>query len=399
MNGTPLPPALRIDPLLAEFVKPATEAAFREYMRETRIRDTRQAIALSAIFFMVFALTDYLAMYGQGDYMLILFARLGVALYGLVLAHVAGRFWRQLLNGVIPTLVIVGAMLVFISITPLLPFEAGWHGMGMMIMLLGIYTFIPNRFLPALVVALLSSVLFVWVVLESFEVPEDFVATFIALLTVINILGAFAAHRNSRLQREEYRYAAILQDANAQLQREIDERQRLEAELRQRIDRDPLTGVASRNRFFELAPAMLEAAGEARPLSVLLVDVDYFRQINGTYGQLRGDEVLQAIAGVCRQHSRTDDVLARIGGEEFVLLMPGINLAEAAERAERLRAEIQRTPLIMPDSALFFTVSIGVSRALPDDSLNMFLYRVDNALSTAKYKGRNQVACAGSVAE
>lgn len=387
--------AFRIRPLVAEFAHPGTEAAFREYMRDTRIRDTRLAIALSAIFFMVFALTDYLAMRGKGDYELLLFARLGVALYGLILVHLGGRYWRQLLNGVIPTLVIVGAMAVFIAITPLLPFEAGWHGMGMMIMLLGIYTFIPNRFLPAAVVAVTSSVIFVWVVMRYFAVHDDFLATFVALLAVINVLGAFAAHRNSRLQREEYCIAAVLREANARLQQEVVERERLEGELRDRIDRDSLTGIASRSHFFEAAPAYLAAAAESgSPLAVLLLDVDYFRQINGTYGQVRGDEVLQSIASVCRQHVREHDLLARIGGEEFVLLLPDMEAPLAAELAERLRVEIQRTPLVMPDSALFFTVSIGVSQWRQGDTLNMVLYRVDNALSTAKYKGRNRVAIA-----
>ena len=387
--------AFSIHPLLAEFANPVTEAAFREYMRDTRIRDTRLAIALSALFFMVFALTDYLAMRGKGDYELLLFARMGVALYGLILLHLGGRYWRQLLNGVIPTLVIIGAMAVFIAITPLLPFEAGWHGMGMMIMLLGVYTFIPNRFLPAAVVALAASLFFIWVVMRHFAVRDDYLATFVALLTVINVLGAFAAHRNSRLQREEYRNAAVLQEANVRLQQEVEERERLETELRDRIDRDPLTGIASRLRFFEAAPAYLAAAAESgAPLSVLLLDVDYFRQINGTYGQVRGDEVLQSIAGVCRQHAREHDLLARIGGEEFILLLPETDVPQAVELAERLCAEIQRTPLVMPDSALFFTVSIGVSQWRQGDTLNMLLYRVDNALSTAKYKGRNRVAVA-----
>jgi len=386
--------AWRIHPLLAEFVDPAAEAAYREYMRETRIRDIRLAIVVSALFFMLFALTDYLAVAEDGDFLPLLMARLGVALYGLILAHLAGRYWRQLLNGVIPTLVIVGAMGVFLAVTPLLPFEAGWHGMGMMIMLLGIYTFIPNRFLLASLVAAISSVIFIILVTSNFFVPREFLATYVALLVAINVLGAFASHRNSRLQHEEFRNAAILQEANALLQQEVEERQRLEAELRDRLDRDPLTGIASRRRFFELAPDMLRGAEAGQLLAVLLIDVDYFRQINGTYGQVRGDEVLQSIANVCRLHAREQDLLARIGGEEFVLLLPGLALEPARELAERLCTDIQRTPLIMPDSALFFTVSIGVSHWHPGDSLNMLLYRVDNALSTAKYKGRNRVAVA-----
>lgn len=386
--------AWRIHPLLAEFVDPMAETAYREYMRETRIRDIRLAIVVSALFFMLFALTDYLAVAEDGDFLPLLMARLGVALYGLILAHLAGRYWRQLLNGVIPTLVIVGAMGVFLAVTPLLPFEAGWHGMGMMIMLLGIYTFIPNRFLLASLVAAISSVIFIILVTSNFFVPREFLATYVALLVAINVLGAFASHRNSRLQHEEFRNAAILQEANALLQQEVEERQRLEAELRDRLDRDPLTGIASRRRFFELAPDMLRGAEAGQPLAVLLIDVDYFRQINGTYGQVRGDEVLQSIANVCRLHAREQDLLARIGGEEFVLLLPGLALEPARELAERLCTDIQRTPLIMPDSALFFTVSIGVSHWHPGDSLNMLLYRVDNALSTAKYKGRNRVAVA-----
>ncbi len=354
----------RIDPLLAEFEEPEVERAFREYIRDVRVHDTRFAVGVGALFYVAFAFTDFLNVGAHAEYVQILLTRMGVALLGFAVAWQGRRYWRWLVNGVLPTLVIACASIGLLTITLNRPFEIGWHGMSMMVMLLGTYVFIPNRFMPAAVVAMLSSIAFLWLMLLHFRPPPSTVVTLITLLTVLNILGGLTAHRISRMQRESYRDAAVLQDANDALRVEVQRREGLEEDLRELLDRDPLTGLPNRASFFQNAQEVLDAAAEkGEALGFMLIDVDYFRQINGTFGHNRADEVLQALAGCCRQHAPTGAVPARLGGDDFALMLPASDGAATLAVAERLRREVRRCAADLGDTALNFTFSIAAPRS------------------------------------
>jgi diguanylate cyclase len=129
-------------------------------------------------------------------------------------------------------------------------------------------------------------------------------------------------------------------------------------------------------------------------LSLLQIDVDYFRQFHATYGHLRSDEVLKALVAVAETLLSGDQYLARLGGEEFIVLLPGTGQDEAVRMAERIRAECQRTPVAMYDVTVHFTVSIGVVQYRQGESLDVLFRRADEAKAVAKYKGRNRVEAA-----
>lgn len=387
--------AFRIDRLTAEFIFPDTEQEFRSYSRASRVRDTRQAITLAALFYLMFALTDFLVMGAGRDYLLVLGNRLGVCAVGLVAAYLCGRYWQQLVNGLIPTVVVATALAAFIVKALMVPLDYGVHGMGMMAMLLGVYVFIPNRFISALAVAVPASVGFLLVVLLHYGLPLGPTATLMALLLVTNVLGAMVAWRMSIMVREEYCNTAVLKAANQRLVSEVEERQRLEDALRQRAAQDETTGVANRSSFFEMAERLVRRSEEKqRPLSLVLIDVDYFKQLNGTYGHMRGDDVLKSLVEVCRATMAPGQELARFGGEEFVLLLPDTHLADAARLADRVRAECQRMPVTFADVTIHFTVSVGVVQRRTNEAINVLLRRADEAVSAAKYKGRNRVEAA-----
>lgn len=385
----------RISRLTAEFVHPTVELAFREATHLARVRETRIAIIIAALFYLAFAITDYLAV-GMGEqYRLIFITRLSICGLGIAIALSAGRFWRPLMDGVTPTLVEGLALIGFLSITLLRPYESGWHGMSLMVMLLGVYVFIPNRFLPAMLVAVLSTLAFIWLLVEHFQPPANYVLTLSLLLVAVNLFGILTAHRISRLMREEYRDAVVLRRANEKLSHEIESRQRLEAELRDLAHRDHLTGISNRRHFFDLADqAFAKAKASGAPLSLLIADIDYFKQINDTYGHMHGDEVLKVLVRVCREALGEVDMLARLGGEEFVMLLPDADLATARARADRLRVEAQRAPVRLHEATLHFTVSLGVAQWQPDESLLFLMRRADEALYLAKYNGRNRVEMA-----
>lgn len=384
-----------IDRLTAEFVHADTEARFRDYIRAARIRDTRLTIALAAVLYMAFAITDYLILGPVSEYLDALFSRLAVCGVGLTGAVLLGRYPRWLLNGAIPTAVVTAAMIDFMFISAWVPYDIVNRGMAMMVMLYGVFVFIPNRFLPSLVLALISTLAFLVIVDWRYAISMSAFGTLVGHLLVTILMAAMIAYRLSRLIREEYRDHAMVSAANQRLQVEMQERQRLEDILRQRANTDDTTGIANRAAFFDTAEPLLgRAQASGKPLSVLMFDIDYYRQLRGTYGHVRCDEVLKALVSVCRAKLGQDGYLARLGAEEFVVILPDHEVGSAREIAERIRAECQRTPVAIADVFIHFTISIGVTQYQPLESVNHMLRRCDEAISAAKYNGRNRVEVA-----
>ncbi|WP_221089383.1 GGDEF domain-containing protein [Deinococcus aquaedulcis] len=153
---------------------------------------------------------------------------------------------------------------------------------------------------------------------------------------------------------------------------------------------DALTGVANRRQLALWLGGHLQR--EARePLSVVLFDLDRFKQINDTHGHDYGDEVLRRTAAAVTGALRRGTLFGRWGGEEFLVILPGAGAAEAQGVAERIRAAVADVPY---DRVLQVTVSLGVAQALPGERLESVLKRADDALYAAKHAGRNQVKAA-----
>jgi len=157
---------------------------------------------------------------------------------------------------------------------------------------------------------------------------------------------------------------------------------------------DPLTGAFNRRHFMECAASEWDRSQRyPAPLSLLLIDVDNFKQVNDQWGHVVGDQVLVRIAEVLAAGLRRSDVLARYGGEEFIVLLPETRQATARQVAERLRAAIQPATADLTPNGV--TVSIGVSgleAGAPD--LESLLHQADDALYSAKQAGRNLVTAA-----
>ncbi len=154
---------------------------------------------------------------------------------------------------------------------------------------------------------------------------------------------------------------------------------------------DPLTSLLNRRGFFAAAAALL-AGNKARktPVSVLAFDLDHFKSINDRFGHKSGDAVLGLFARTAQTSLRADDVVGRIGGEEFVAVISG-TLAEACIAAERVRSAFERAAVAPGGPQIPATVSIGVACGLPDASIDMLIARADAALYRAKANGRNRI--------
>ncbi len=169
-----------------------------------------------------------------------------------------------------------------------------------------------------------------------------------------------------------------------------------EQELQYLVSTDSLTGLCSRRIFMEEAQAAhRQALEEGHEMGLLIMDLDYFKQVNDTYGHPVGDEALRAFARVCRQALRGDDLIGRMGGEEFAVLLRQVDLTHAREVAEKLRRRIEEERIEVQGAVLRLTVSIGLALSSRyEKDYSELLKRADKALYQAKDGGRNRVELA-----
>ncbi|PRX09676.1 UNVERIFIED_ORG: diguanylate cyclase (GGDEF)-like protein [Martelella mediterranea] len=183
--------------------------------------------------------------------------------------------------------------------------------------------------------------------------------------------------------------ASVARAFNAMMKQIIQQEDKLAAAARA----DGLTGLDNRREFDRVLDTRIQTARETnQPFALLIIDVDHFKVFNDTYGHLAGDDVLRQVAQVISENARDGDRAYRYGGEEFVMIMPGLRAYEAAAIAERVRKAISEHTMVLPDgSESQLTVSIGVSVFNPQASQPDIVDLADKALYTAKTEGRNRV--------
>jgi diguanylate cyclase (GGDEF)-like protein/PAS domain S-box-containing protein len=192
-------------------------------------------------------------------------------------------------------------------------------------------------------------------------------------------------HEADARRVEERAYSLIIRDVS-------DRREATEA-LWRSVSCDHLTGLANRRAFFETAGLELQRWARApRPVSLLLIDADHFKRINDAHGHAAGDAVLRHLAAAMSASFRAMDMLARLGGEEFVVLLPGTPLDGAAAVAERLCRRLAEQAVVVDGRAIPCTVSIGVATMDTSiDGVDALVQRADRAMYAAKALGRNRV--------
>ena len=165
---------------------------------------------------------------------------------------------------------------------------------------------------------------------------------------------------------------------------------RLQQRLREKAHTDGLTGLLVRNRFLELAQtALQDASGKRWPAGLMYIDADHFKRLNDNHGHAAGDAALVALADALRGQMRRGDLIGRIGGEEFALLLPGVDLQQTCQRAEQLRVAMH--VILRPDGPLTISIGVAASSAAAED-IEALLARADRALRQAKRDGRDRVA-------
>ncbi len=154
---------------------------------------------------------------------------------------------------------------------------------------------------------------------------------------------------------------------------------------------DGLTGAATQRAFAEfLERELLRAKRHARPLALVMLDIDHFKEVNDKNGHLAGDYVLRGVVAAVRSEVRGDELLARYGGEEFAVVLPETNMDDAARFCERIRTKVQAQTFRWKEQAMSVTISIGGTSSLPEEDQPALLARADARLYEAKRTGRNR---------
>ncbi|HNY16720.1 MAG TPA: diguanylate cyclase DgcA [Treponemataceae bacterium] len=160
---------------------------------------------------------------------------------------------------------------------------------------------------------------------------------------------------------------------------------------------DMMTHLKLKHYFYTVLMEKLELSeAQKMPLSVLMLDIDFFKRFNDTYGHACGDVVLQMVASVVQQNTRNQDMAARYGGEEFVVMLCDTNATTACKIAERIRTSIENLDILYDGQHLNLTISIGVAEKKPgtDQNARVLVDRADKALYNSKQTGRNKVSLA-----
>ena len=192
---------------------------------------------------------------------------------------------------------------------------------------------------------------------------------------------------------ERKRMEEELRRVNEKLGAQLVQIESLHETLREQAIRDPLTGLYNLRFLSEsMKREIAQASRENNPLSVVLMDIDHFKNFNDTYGHRAGDEILRALGKMLSTQTRTGDIACRYGGEEFMVIMPSAHPAEAFKRAEQWRVAFESTRIDNKGELLSATISAGVATFPDHGSTDDEVWRAaDNALYSAKSAGRNRV--------
>ncbi|WP_027721649.1 GGDEF domain-containing protein [Maridesulfovibrio zosterae] len=238
-------------------------------------------------------------------------------------------------------------------------------------LILAYYILLPTRTLPSLSAALCGTLLYLISLSSIIPVASGTFITSTLYLFLANCFGLFFLCSFGKSLRREYA-------ANCDLKR--------------LVEYDDLTGTCSRRRVMEAGKSLFKSSIRFNnKLSVLMMDIDYFKKVNDEYGHSVGDHVLKETAGRCSSVLRDVDFLGRMGGEEFVVILPQSSLYHATIVAERLRRKVCESPCIVDDVQLLVTVSIGVAELRLQKDFSQLLQEADEQLYRAKKCGRNQV--------
>ena len=383
--------------LTGEFVAPDTERTYRCEVLEAHRHTYAMVACLIAGIAPLFSLVDLQSLGWGLPWASLLVARLAtsaaVLLAGRRLARTPALFVEARGRAVL----VLTQLLVFanaLMACVLRPQDATTNAISLTVLMLAALVMVPCLFREQVTLAALLLAGLVAVSVWRFHDPSLPLVPLVANLGVALAWGGFMLSFNNRAQRRQWTSTHIEASTTRLLNDELEIAARLRNELQVLARQDPLTSAANRREFVRVSSERLQHLGDGE-LSMLVIDIDRFKSINDRFGHATGDATLVWLVEVLRSALRAEDLLARIGGEEFAILLPGLGGSGALATARRLLAAIAAAgaPDALPEP---LTVSIGAASAREGDDVGALMARADHDMYVAKRRGGNDVGRAAA---
>lgn len=376
----------------AEFADQATELTFQKYMQQMINRQLRVVLLVWGGLLLLFAYPDYLALGLTRSFFHLLAYRVVIALAIVCVVFTIRPETNFVTISHIVSIIVIAGFSGFMMLFYYRPDVVVWIIGVIMIQIMGLLMFIPIRFSMACVGAFYGVVI-TMITQWMMGLPKATLIGLFFLLMLPFVLGAATTIRLNILQRRQFILLLQAEKVNQELELEIGRRQKLELQLKELAATDPLTGLYNRREYEMLFIHEIERAKRAgSPLSVGIFDLDHFKKVNDTYGHGAGDEVLRRTAHLMQENLRHMDIVGRLGGEEFILLLPETTRDKAAVISSRILEVLASTDMNVGTATVRVTATIGVTQLLPtDQDFNAVIQRADTAMYTGKQAGRNRV--------
>jgi diguanylate cyclase (GGDEF)-like protein len=396
VDAAPPPDADRLHRVSGEFVDPGTETAFRQDALAVHLRLYGQVALLIGAGFAAFALIDWASLGTSATFAWLLAARLGAAALVLTTRRRLLRHPEQFSAAAGLDLIAVTQLVVYAVVLlacALRPADAATNAVSVAVLVLGAMVLVPGRFAVQVWIGIAGAAGFVAVSVLRYDDPALALLPLSANLAVAVTWGATILRLTNRDTRRRWSAVRAGDRANERLEQELAAADLLRAELQTLARQDPLTSAANRRELLRAAEVLLGDRRRSGTVSLLLMDADRFKSINDRFGHAVGDESLVALVDAARAAVRSEDLVARVGGEEFAVLLPDMTEAAAAATAERVRHAVQAAAPQGHDG-LELTVSVGVATAREGDTVERLLARADEAMYRVKRAGGNAVGAA-----
>lgn len=363
---------------------------FENHGQQEQVSDFIKASVFGLIVFNLLAISDYCLMPGQALTIWIMRFLWATPLSLITLFWLPRKWSPRLRDNGLTTLLILLALGLGMATYAAQPLDNAYFSLQWLLLGLVGSALFPIRFRVAIILTVFLWLLYAATVLLSIKSTQAAAMTDIALMSALLLIGLETKRRAERNCRRSYALQML----------DRIKRQRLEEinkKLSQQATYDALTGIYNRRALDKSYPRLWRhALRKQRPISVLFIDVDFFKRYNDTYGHACGDDCLTWLATLLQKAARRPlDFVARFGGEEFIVILPDTQAAEAGVFAEQVRAlvTVARKPH-QGSPEKIVTVSIGVSGGIPrrEENENLYLEQADQALYQAKSRGRNQAA-------
>lgn len=375
-----------IRPLVGEFADGVLEQEFRESTLERVAPQQRISLVVWAVLELVVVVIDYVYLGAVLQFWILACYRVAI---GSLLFAGSVALKRQ------PTLALTGRMLMWLGVLfyPLIFLWTVWRAdilpitiALIMLIQIALFLFLPLRVMLALPVTIFGAVggsLSVWAI--SSDLGDNLLTVF--MVTMPAVLGYVFALRLQKTERQEFWL-------RCQLQEEIARRIVLQKELQRQAATDLLTDLPNRRAFVaRLAAELARVQRNGEDLSLSMFDLDYFKQVNDHHGHAAGDAVLRSVGQLCARSFRGQDMAARVGGEEFLVLLPGAQASQAAVVMQRFASTLADTDIDIGTQTIRVTATVGVVQQT-GESLDALMARVDSLMYAGKQGGRNRVVLA-----